>query len=218
MKKSALNKEHLAKLADYHIVPDNAVCMTYQSGETLLLEGQSVDYLLIVVAGTAKVCVSASNGRDLVLCYYISEGIVGDMELMTGTYEASTTIIAMSGFECIALPYRIYASELKANISFLNIIGRGLSLKLLKSSKNYLATALHSGEERLCAYILQAQHNGVFSETLTDVARLMGISYRHLFRILNQLCADGVLRKAPNGYHIVDQETLIRMTPFSCMD
>lgn len=211
MEKSALKKEHLEQLSGYHICPEHAFLLTYRSGETILQEGMPIDYLLIVIEGTAKVCACSANGRDLVLCYYVCEGILGDVELMTDRYEATTTITAVTDFRCIALPLRLYAAALKANVTFLNITGRELSQKLLLSSKNYLATALHSGEERLCSYILQEAHNDVFCETLTDVARLIGISYRHLFRILNQLCGNGVLVKAANGYHIVNREKLEKM-------
>lgn len=208
MEKSSLGPEHVTKLTAYGISPDHAFCVTYRSGETILKEGMPIEHLLVVIDGTAKVCASAANGRDLLLCYYVSDGILGDVELMTGVYEATTTIIAITGFQCIALPLRMYSSDLKDNTAFLNYAGKELALKLLHSSHNYICTALHSGEERLCAYILQASHSRVFSETLTDVACLIGISYRHLFRILNQLCDNGVLEKAANGYRIVDEDGL----------
>lgn len=213
MLKSPLKREHLDKLSEYDIFPDHAICQYYQPGETILREGASMEQLLIVMTGTAKICATASNGRDLVLCYYLSEGLVGDIELMTDDYEAATTIIAITDFECIALPYRIYAAGLKSNLTFLNKMGRMLSVKLLQSSKSFVSTALHSGEERLCSYILQASHNDVFSESLTDVAGLIGISYRHLFRILNQLCNKGVLVKTSSGYRIVNRGELERIAP-----
>lgn len=213
MQKSALKKEHFDKLSEYDIFPDHAFCQYFQAGETILREGAFMEQLLIVMDGTAKVCATASNGRDLVLCYYLSDGLVGDIELMTDDHEATTTIIAITDFECIALPYRIYGADLKSNITFLNKTGRELSLKLLRSSKSFLSTALHSGEERLCTYILQTSHNGIFSETLTDVARLIGISYRHLFRILNQLCEQGILVKFSTGYRIINRRELERIAP-----
>lgn len=208
MEKSSLRQEHFTKLSAYDISPDHAFCVTYGSGETILKEGMPIEHLLIVIDGTAKVCASAANGRDLLLCYYVSDGVLGDVELMTGVYEATTTIIAITDFQCIALPLRMYSASLKENTAFLNYTGKELAQKLLNSSHNYISAALHSGEERLCAYILQASHSEVFSETLTDVACLIGISYRHLFRILNQLCENGVLEKAANGYRIVDKAEL----------
>ena len=71
-----------------------------------------------------------------------------------------------------------------------------------------MSASLYSGEERLCAYILQTSHNGIFSDILTDTACSVGMSYRHMFRLLNHLCEDGVLEKRENGYRILDRESL----------
>lgn len=213
MQKSPLKKEHLNKLTEYGInnmVLDACTCLHFKAGETILQEGMPIIQLMIVITGKAKVCSTGKNGKDLVLCYYISDGIIGDIELMTNTYVAATNMIAITDFECIALPYQKYAIELKNNLAFLNRIGSELSAKLLRSSKNYVYTALYSGEERLCSYILQTSHDDIFDDILTDVSCSTGMSYRHMFRLLNQLCNDGLLNKRDKGYLIVDRDELIR--------
>lgn len=188
----------------------SCVCLNYQAGETVLRQDMPLTHLLIVVSGKVKVCLLAKNGKDLILCYYVSAGVMGDMEMMTGAPVAAATVIAVSDFECIGLSIEKNAASLKRNLVFLNRLGQGLSAKLMESSKNFVSTALFSGEERLCAYILEASHNDVFSDTLTDVSRSIGMSYRHMFRLLNQLCVEGLLDKKPYGYRILDHEELVR--------
>lgn len=213
MQKGPLEAEYLPRLADYDVTGvdlRDAVSLRFQPGEAILREGMPMEYLLLVISGKAKVCSAAANGKDLILCYYISEGIVGDEELMTGAYIASATIAAVTEFHCIGLPYVKYADVLKANLGFVNRVGKELAVKLLRSSHNSTVIALHSGEERLCAYILQTSRGDVFSETLTDVARSIGTSYRHMLRMLSRLCAEGVMRKEASGYRIADRSELIR--------
>lgn len=213
MQSSHLKKQHLNKLESYGInnMPlDACLCLKFEAGETILQEGDPIIYLLFVVKGKAKVCTIAKNGRDLVLCYYISDGIMGDIEFMTNTYIVATSVIAVTDFECIALPFKKYAADLKNNLAFLNRLGSELSIKLLQSSKSYVYTALCSGEERLCSYILQASHNNIFNDVLTDVSSSIGMSYRHMFRLLNQLCTQGLLEKRDSGYLIIDRDELIR--------
>ena len=213
MQKEPLEAECLPRLADYDVTGVDlldAVSLRFQPGEAILREGTPMEYLLFVISGKAKVCSAAANGKDLILCYYISEGIVGDAELMTDAHIASATISAITEFRCIGLPYTKYADVLKANLGFVNRVGRELAVKLLRSSRNCTVIALHSGEERLCAYILQTPQGDVFSETLTDVARSIGTSYRHMLRMLNRLCAQGVMHKETHGYRIVDRPELIR--------
>lgn len=213
MQKEPLEEEHIRRLASYFITDmdlRDSVVLRFRPGETILREGMPMKYLLFVISGKAKVCSATANGKDLLLCYYISEGIIGDIELMTDMHIASTTVNAITEFLCIGLPYTEYSDALKANLSFVNRVGRELSIKLLRNSKNSVITALHSGEERLCAYILLTAQESVFSETLTDAARSIGVSYRHMLRILSRLCSEGIMLKEIDGYRIVDRTELIR--------
>jgi len=213
MQKEPLEETYSQRLASYDVTGvdlRDAVSLRFHPGETILREGMPMEYLLFVISGKAKVCSSAANGKDLILCYYISEGIVGDAELMTDAHISNTTISAITEFHCIGLPYAKYANVLKANLAFVNRVGRELAMKMYRSSRNSTVIALHSGEERLCAYILQADQGDVFAETLTDVARSIGTSYRHLLRMLSRLCAEGVMQKEVFGYRIMDRSELIR--------
>lgn len=211
MQRKPLSDQHCVKLAEYGLqaIPlDSCVCLKFHAGETILQEGMPITYLFVVLSGSAKVCSTARNGKNLVLCYYICEGLMGDLELMTDTYIATTSIVAVTDFECIAIPFQRNALYLKSNVRFLNRLGSELALKLIRSSQNFVSASLYSGEERLCAYILQTSHNGIFSDILTDTACSVGMSYRHMFRLLNRLCEDGVLEKRENGYRILDRESL----------
>ena len=76
----------------------------YESGEYVLRQGSPIESFFVVIKGTAKVCVNAENGKSLVLCSYVSEGILGDIELMLDEETASTTVIAASQLSCIAIP------------------------------------------------------------------------------------------------------------------
>ena len=71
-----------------------------------------------------------------------------------------------------------------------------------------MTAALFTAEVRLSRYILGAAEGGVFRDVMTDVACSVGISYRHLYRTLAALCADGILEKTPAGYKILDPNAL----------
>lgn len=202
---------HIEKLHAYGIaIKDNSEIklLRYKKGEAILREGFPISALLIVVAGKAKVYASAINGRDLLLSYYVADGIVGDVELMVGDYIASTTMIAMTDFICIALPFKLWEERLKANIVFINYIGRELAIKLIRCSDKGVATALLDAEKRLCTYIMQASYDDRLDETLGNIASTIGISYRHMLRILKTLCEEKVLEKEEKGYRIADRKAL----------
>ncbi len=213
MKKLPLKKEHIDKLAEYglqNIPSDVCSCMRFSSGEEVLREGSPIFWLFIVVDGRAKVCRTAPNGKSLILCYYISSGMIGEVELMTRQEIAASSVIAITGFECIVINDQNCLTELKTNISFLNKLGTELAEKLFKSAESFTSSSLYTGEQRLCTYILQTSHRGLFSDILTDVSCSVGMSYRHMFRLLGQLCEAGILDKRESGYYILNRKELIR--------
>ena len=206
-----LLKKHAAVLKEYGISPQelcNARLVRFSRGETFIRQGMPLTQLYFVASGKAKVCGASAGGRDLILCYYISKGMIGDVELMTGQREAASTVVAITDFLCIGVPIEPNAARLRTNLLFMNRVGEGLAQKLLQSSQNYLFDALHPAKERLCLYILQNAQDGVFSEPLTNTAGSVGVSYRHLLYVLAQFCRQGLIEYGPNGYLVRDPDGL----------
>lgn len=210
MEKKLITDEHTSILARYGIrdLPIDVCCLHFKPGEAFRKEGMPIQFLCIVISGQAKVCHTASSGKNLVLCYFVSEGVIGDIEFVTDSYIATAEVIAVTDVVCIGIPYYRNAQALKGNVEFMNQIAKELAKKLLVSSNNFSSAALCTGEERLCSYILQSTQHEIFHDILTDVACSVGMSYRHMFRILNQLCKDGVLEKQVYGYKVIDRERL----------
>lgn len=194
------------------IAADDCYCIRYKAGEKITEEGTPISKLTFVISGQAKVCRTAVNGRNLILCYCISEGVIGEIELLMKENTATTTIVAISDFECITIDYKRCREELKRNIKLSNKLAVILAKKISVSADNYFCSALYSGEQRLCTYILKNSFKNYFSDILTDVSSSVGMSYRHLFRLLDQLCKDNVLEKTQSGYKIINKDELIKRT------
>lgn len=99
-------------------------------------------------------------------------------------------------------------NELKTNIKFLTIIGQELSKKMLTVADNFVSSALLNGEQRLCSYILQNSPDNYFYDNLTNVSYSISMSYRHMFRLLKQLCKEKILKKEKRGYTILNKTQL----------
>ena len=68
-------------------------------------------------------------------------------------------------------------------------------------------------ESRLASYIyafVNEENNEefTFEESYSEIAELLGTSYRHLNRTLNKLCSDNILQKDGKKYIIKDIERL----------
>jgi CRP-like cAMP-binding protein len=180
----------------------------YGQGEYISLAGEPISDLYFVVSGKAKVLISLLSGKQLLLAYFTSRGIIGDMELATNKPTNYTTVRAVTEFVCVTLPLGFYAAELRANNAFVNYVARELAEKLTQRVINGAITTLQPLEARLCAYVTLSASGGYFRETLTEVAEVVGASYRHLLRCLDKLCGKKILAKEASGYRIADQKML----------
>ncbi|MHC5250077.1 cyclic nucleotide-binding domain-containing protein [Enterococcus sp. LJL90] len=211
MKREKFSKKYENVLTRWQLNPiDYQKCeiFTYKPRETVLEEGSQVDYVFLVVSGRAKVCNYTTNGKNLVLSYFISSGIFGDIELISEHQTATATIITVSEFVCIGIPKNIYQQRLLNNLGFVTLIAKGLAENVVTTSKNQLASSFYAGEERLAFYLWQNAYKNYFEDNLTDTAASVGLSYRHLFRILNQFVAEGYLKKKGKGYLILNEAAL----------
>ncbi len=179
----------------------------YAFGERVVTEGMPLDCLFAVTAGKAKVGITAPNGKNLIMCFYVSDGLIGEAEFFAGSALANTTVVALGPFRCIAVPVPRNRDWLAHSLPFAHTAAAALAQKL-QVADSAVTAALFTAEVRLSRYILGAAEGGVFRDVMTDVACSVGISYRHLYRTLAALCADGILEKTPAGYRILDSNAL----------
>jgi CRP/FNR family transcriptional regulator, putaive post-exponential-phase nitrogen-starvation regulator len=226
----------------------------YKKFEYLVKEEDTIQKLLFLVQGKAKVFTNLSNGKSLLLCFYQSFRVLGDIEVInaeTTTYvnktinanradisldkafssanktvtnrdkinsdKAVTNVQAIEETYCIGISYENVRKYLMEDCKFLRYICSSLGVKLTRCSKNSSINLLFPLENRLASYIYTTgDRNGnsqkqkiYFSENLMEISELLGTSYRHLLRTLNNLCEKKVLRKTDEGYEVLDEEILV---------
>lgn len=182
----------------------------FKRGQCICKEDEDIDYLFFFVEGKAKVYINLKNGRSLLLCFYYPFMVLGDLELINQT-KASTTMEVIEDTYCIGLPFNKVREELLNDAKFLRFICSSLGNKMDSSSRNGSINLLYPLENRLASYIMatMGDENRIeFDETLTEIAELLGTSYRHLLRTINNLVSKGILRKDKEGYEVIDEEML----------
>lgn len=211
MRKRRPAPEELALMEKYSISYPDACVLSFDTDEELFRQDEKIDWFMIVLSGNADVQINASNGGKLAFGYSISEGVLGDLELLRDSPLSLTTVIAISPTECIAVPFGWMRQEIRRNIRLSNVIGKTVADAFADLQKSYTLNLLASGEQRLCSYILRKQRRGVFCSTLSEAASVIGVSYRHIFRMMGHLCDEGLLEKETDGYHIKDTGALERL-------
>ncbi len=211
MKQQNMTKTDFQTLEHYGLLQQNLKEMRvqeYRRGEFICMQGQQLSNIYIVVSGKAKVYCTIETGKCHLLCFYRSGGIIGELELMTDNFIAQSSVEAITDVRCLMIPIAVNKAEFFQNNIFLTSIGKILARKLTRSSENIVHMILYPLETRLCSYLYIANRNGLFKENLTELAQLLGTSYRHLLRALNQLVQDEILKKTSSGYVIINQEEL----------
>lgn len=182
--------------------------------EYICLQEEPMVYLWFLVEGNAKVVKVLENGKNLLLSFYEPFAVIGDVELIQAKH-ASCTVQALSTCYLLALPIDKFRVALQEDIKLMSFICHALAQKLDHISNNSSINLLYPLENRLASYInMVAMQKGTlggircFNENLTQLAELLGTSYRHLLRTLNRLCQAEVLNRQREGYMIVDEEAL----------
>lgn len=189
--------------------------MAFEKNEYICKENEKVEYLYFFVKGKAKVYVSLKNGKSLLLCFYDPLMVLGDLELVK-LQEATTNIQVIEDSHCIVLPFNKVREKLLNDSKFLRYVCESVADKLRRSSNNNSINLLYPLENRLASYILVTKEEVNTSEgkffkfdgNLTEIAELLGTSYRHLLRTINALVAKEAIKKVKSYYEIIDENIL----------
>lgn len=215
MEQFELNDNDIMILKQWGLKKDSishAYHLFFKANDVVLAEKEPIKRLLIVTKGRAKAQRFSDEGKSLIINRYIQDGFIGELEILNDIKESIAEIKAISDLHCIALPNEQFQKEFTNNIVFSNMMAKVLANKLLNSSNNYANSALHSAKSRLATYILENTDNNNFADVLTEVATSTGMSYRHMFRILDEMCKDNIIEKTASGYKILDIDKLNEMT------
>lgn len=187
----------------------------FKKNEHICREGERLNYLFFLVKGKAKVYTTLGNGKSLLLYFYNDFKLLGDVEIIN-LESASSNVQAIEDTHCLAISLKSVRLHLLDDAKFLRFICNSLGRKLNRCSKNSSINLLYPLENRLASYILatgEKVYNNEeriikFNENLTEIAELLGTSYRHLLRTLNNLSSKGVLRKESNYFQVLDEKIL----------
>ena len=188
--------------------------LKFDKYEYLSREEEDLEYLLFFIQGKAKVFKTLPNGRSLLLAFYNSIRVIGDIEIVKNQ-SATSTIQALSTCYCLAIPMKKARLELTNDRKFLKFTCESLAEKLAAVSMNSSINLLYPLENRLASYINEFLTNDEdsniyidFDENLVNIAELLGSSYRHLLRTLNTLSKKGVLEKEDGKYKVINKVLL----------
>ncbi|MEW9096396.1 MAG: cyclic nucleotide-binding domain-containing protein [Clostridiaceae bacterium] len=191
----------------------------FDKNEYICKSKERLEYFYFLVKGKTKVYLLLKNGKSLLLRFYKPLSIIGDVEIVSDNYTHSNVQVVEKAL-CVCIPMKILRQFALDDTLFLRYIINSLGDKLDKNSKVSSINLLYPLENRLASYLLAVSSskeewsdtiNGISTDKLTEMADLLGSSYRHLHRTINKLCSDGIIKKDKNSIIILDGEALEKL-------
>jgi len=181
----------------------------FNQGEFICTQGQAAEYLYILVDGKMKIYTTTAEGKTLILSFKTPLEMVGDVEYVRGT-DILNTVEAITDVITIGVHKRHlkqYASDYAPFLQFLLDI---ITKKFYIKSSSMRFNLFYSVEVRLASYLLSVsfdKEDPLYSTesnkiNLKDTANLIGTSYRHLNRVIQQFCLDGLIERK-KGFIVV---------------
>jgi len=179
----------------------------FEKGDEICNSDEPMGHLFFFVEGRAKVSITLENGRQLLLSFHRPLQLFGEKEILDVEAVATTTIEALTTCICLGLEKSFVLEHLSEDPKFLRQMWASLSKKLDRVIRNSAINTLTALDNRVASYILataetDADHNLIFTGNLSQIADLLGTSFRHLHRTLQAFCDQGILIKTSTTYTV----------------
>ncbi|MEW8972028.1 MAG: cyclic nucleotide-binding domain-containing protein [Mesobacillus sp.] len=187
----------------------------FEKGEQICSQGEPVEYLYFLVKGKVKIFTTSEEGKTLILSFKTPIEVIGDIEYVQ-EIDTINTVEAVSPVVMIGVRQTVVRRFLKDHSPFLQFLLEIITRKFYIKSQFMRHNILYPVETRLASYLLSVAYdenealvNGkVSTSNLTDIANLIGTSYRHLNRIIKDFCLKGLVERDSGAIIIKDLEGL----------
>ena len=183
---------------------------TLAPGDRLLSQGADSGTLYLLVEGKLKISMLSPDGKRLILAFKSPFDLVGDIEYvqqcpLINTVEAVTTT------RVIRIPYEALQKEMADDAAWLQFLLETVTRKFEMKSHAMNFNLLYPVDVRLASYLLSMTPTEpkLESTSLIDMADLIGTSYRHLNRVLQQFEQAGWITKKRGKIIILDRSALL---------
>jgi len=187
----------------------------FENGERICSQGEPAANLYVLVKGKIKIYTTSPEGKTLILSFKTPLELIGDIEYVR-KMDFLNTVEAVSSVMMIGVHHRWltkYGNDYAPFLKFLlGVITQKFAIKSISMSFNLM----YPVEVRLASYLLSVcfdeSDNQVVGQlptnSLSDAANLIGTSYRHLNRVIQQLSTAGLIERVNGNIWVKDKEKL----------
>ncbi len=188
-------------------------------GDILCLKGEEMKYMYLIVEGKVKIYAATSDDKRLILRFQKALEIIGDIEYVHNPI-VHHTVEAVTDCKALKVSYETIRRKIGDDPAFLHFMLKAVTRKFSDKTNAVTFNLLYPVEVRVASYLLSITnpyedksffHDITHGSSLTDIADMIGTSYRHLNRVLKKLCMDGVIDRAGGKLFVKDMDALARI-------
>ncbi len=181
----------------------------FDKGKFICNIDDAMDRLYFVVKGKVKVYTITPEGKKLILRFINPLAVVGDIELIQNS-KAHNVVEACSDVIAISISHAVIRNKLLHDPIFMNFLLENIANTLKISTRFKALNLLYPVEVRVASYLLSisTDSNGnmykkdLDATSISSIADFIGVSYRHVIRVLQKLNTEKLIEKK-NGVIVI---------------
>lgn len=178
---------------------------SFSKGELVCSKSSEMNYMYFLVKGKLKVYTLHDNGKSILLRFNKPLNILGDLEFLTN-YKIQCNVESVNESIIIGIKINNLLKYAYDDSKFLRFVIKNLGQKLYAVSNSASINLLYPLESRFASYLLSIsfdENNStniseIKTSKFTELATLLGTSYRHLCRVINEFIAKNIIEKRGN--------------------
>ncbi|PEM53898.1 hypothetical protein CN611_17630 [Bacillus wiedmannii] len=181
----------------------------FEKGELICNIDDAMARLYFVVKGKVKVYTITPEGKKLILRFINPLAVVGDIEFIQNS-KAHNVVEACSDVIAISISHAVIRNKLLHDPIFMNFLLENIANTLKISTRFTALNLLYPVEVRVASYLLSisTDSNGnmykkdLDATSISSIADFIGVSYRHVIRLLQKFYKEKLIEKR-NGVIVI---------------
>ena len=192
---------------------ERATLCPMKKGDVLLHQGDPGDYLVIVLDGTVRVSMVASNGREIILDYLEPGSVIGEIALLDGG-ERTASATALGEGQYLKLNARAFRDVLERHPSVAWRLLKEMARRLRNANNTIESDRAFASGPRLARSLQRLVQKGAEGVALrldlsqSELGAFAGISRENINRQLGAWADAGIVALEQGRVKILDQDIL----------
>lgn len=184
-----------------------------RKGDVLLHQGDPGDTLVILLDGTLRISMVASNGREIILDYAEAGSVLGEIALLDGG-ERTASVTALGEGQYLRLGARAFREVIEKHPSIAWRLLREMARRLRNANLTIESDRAYASGPRLARSLqrlMQRSEGGAalrLSLSQSELGAFAGISRENINRQLGAWAESGIVALDNGRVRILDTETL----------